>query len=799
MPIVPIQSAQQISTDVPGVASNPLQSAGQTGNALQVQGDALAAQGFNLLQKKKEAEAVSTSSEAHAQDMLDSQSKYSDLVTSSPDGYALDDDGAPKLNPDGSRRTITEEYRDWADDRFKSTQLNMPTQLAQQMYQTKARTFYTDQMLAIQKDEDLISARASKASDSKILQGFADNLVSAADVNSAYQYSNTLSSSIMDKAGSVYTHPEAQTEIMTANQQLAESTIKGAFNQVLSDSRSGGAAYNRTGQVDYWRSVLGGEDPVSQGRKKMGLPTISDMLKPDDKARLDEEFIRLKAQAHDLDMSAFHSTVKDAVAAYQSGYGNRVDAAGLRGQVDTMVAAGKLQANEGADLKAQLVAAQGIGALNSASFALASPAQQAAAVDSASKRIYGAAQASGGNRVAGSAAQAAFEGQAATVLQQSLSAKRTDFAAYAESSDPSIQASMARVDFSNPQSLQDKAQQIQGAIAKTQVYYDQNFPGQPQFARVITKDRSKMVGNQLSDPNFTAQQTADAVTALKKAYGSYYPSLVSQMVDDGNLDASWRIAGFLSPGLQTQDVVGALKGSKDTDKNFKVVAESKGVKDTDFDKAVATQSAPWISTLTSQRPNDALTNGNTAALQATVKNKAKQLYIESGGSIEPEDAAKKAVQSMLSQNAYLEQVAPGSRSSLVMIPKYSGSSPINDLERDNVLQYMNGHGSTDSLKAFGVQAPPTSGKLAPENQAKATDAFLQQASRTGRWSLADDHQGYNFYYQDDRSGRDVLARVPNPKGGLMPLYVPLATMTAPTPGKAAQPRLQTFSPLEMSK
>lgn len=792
MPVVPVQT-KAISTDVPGPTTFRLPEAGGLGTAIQSAGAQVGGEAFDLIRQMKESEAVTAASSAHAQDQIDSQTAYNDFKSRSNDGNAYDESGKPVLSDDGTQMSLREQYRNWANDKFQSNQLSMPSALAQQKYQEAGRGYFTQQTLLMGHDQDVISTDSSKIADAKTLQSFSDNLTSTPDVNQAYQYSNTLSSSIMDKVGTgIYTASEGQQLILRANQQISESLLKGAHNQVLAGSRSGVSMHDRAAQVDQWRRVLngddgagGGPDPLSAPRAQGGLPTISNMLNPDTKASLDRGLIELKKQATELDTSEFNRTFSDSLAALQSGNGNRVNPGAIVSKINQMVAAGKMKPEAAADSKAQLVAAGSLGQLNSPAFSLASSGDQQRMVDDQAKRIYATAQASGADKAAGSRVEMEFRKQSAQAIQNAQSEKQKDFPDYVQSVDPSLRSDVSQLDFTNPQSFQDKGPIVQSVLQKTQVYYNQSFSGQPQFARIVSKDQSTQLASALKNPMLNPEQTANAVNALKTSYGPAYPELITQMVKDGKLSESWNVAGFLSGPFATQDMVSAIKGHEADSKNFKSVADSRGVTESTFEKTLASKLSPWVTTMTNQNPGDPSTAQTTSALQSVVKTKAMQIYTADGGNTSPDEASAKAVHDILGQNASIEEASPGffsrGRNYTYMVPNQTANMKLGDIEKAQVKQFVSANNTGEALKGMGVVGPPN-----------ASPTFLDDISKTGRFSLAQNYQGYNYFYVDPKSQREVPARVSDGKGGVKPLFIPISTMVQPT-GMAPQAR-KTFSP-----
>lgn len=772
MPVIPVQP-QLLSTDVPGADKEPSRLIGQTGAALEGAGNQIGGQAFNLIDKVKHAQAVSASSTALAQGMLDAQDEYASIKSNSKDGFAYDDDGKPLTNPDGSQRSITDEFRDRVNERFQKDQLEMPSALAQQMYQERAGEFYNGQVRNMNNDEDILTAHAARESEDNNKISLLNRQYSSPSVDGAYRTYQMLASQILDNDPS----PAGQERVRKMGEELADSTLKGAANQILSDKRSGAGAINRTQEVAYWRSVVNGTDAETFRTKKNGLIPLSEMFNPNQKAARDEELIKLDGAARQMDMAAFNDQHKNSIAAITMGKpGSDQIVARSLGQINSMIAKGMPTA-VASQKRAEIMGAQALGSIYTPAFAAMNPAEQSQMIESQAKRITSAAQYPGGTKEDGAYAEQSFRDQAATVIQQINSAKQRDFPAFVESVDSSIRTDMSTLKFDVPQSLQDKGPQIQASIQKTQMYAEHSSPGMQ--APVITKDRAAQVAKALTDPNLNQQQTADSVRALSQAYGPYYPALMHQLVTQQHLDKKWEMAAFF-PGPSTEDAVSAIKGGAADSKNFETLAAQKEVTPKQFNQAVADKLSPWITTFVNQNPGDPQNAQRAAAIQSVVTDRAKQIYTQGNGNTSRDEAAALAVNSMLGKNASIEESKPGwfgsGRTFTYMIPNSDGSRSIGEPEKAQIRQFVTLKNTGDGLKSLGVVGPPNS---AP--------TFHDDIAKTGRFSLSPNMQGYNYFYVDPRAQREVPARVPNGSGGVKPLFVPLSQMMAPTPipGKAA--------------
>lgn len=781
MPTFP-NNRQLISTDMPGTSINPA-AAGAIEEAVTGVGRQVFATTLPMVQQLKEAEARDAASRAHSEDMLASEEFATQLKLQSPDGYLTDEKGGYRTNADGTRRTLSQEYADWANERYQRNQETMPTQLAQTMYQERAQGWYTEQIIRVRNEENVRKTQAFDVMVTDNLQKFSDNLVSVPEVNKVYQFSNSLTEDVMGQVGRILPAPAAKEKILKANQQLAESTMEGAFNQVLAGVKGGDKSYNRTGIVSYWRGVLRGTDQTSLERKRQGLPTISDMLDPDRKATLDAQFIRLADHAKDLDISDLRRQVSDAKAAYEQGKGSRVPIQHLNQLIDAAVADKKITAFEAAsDYKAGLAGAREIGKLNGTKFPLLTPSERAEEAKRSASQGYSAAQAyvagAEGGKTAGSSVQQQVESTVMGYHERLLSQETSDFAAYLENYDPASRAALSKLDFTRPETFGQNRGNVQRALTQIDTYYARHFPSDPQFKRLISKDNSKLLATALTNKGLSTEQSSQAVKSLVAAYGDRYPEVMDQLIKDGNLTEDWRFAAVQPGSLGTEDVVGALKGRNETfEKNFKAFAEGQGVKEQDFDLAVSQQVGPFIQVMSQQSPNDPRNADQINTLKNTVKNKAMQLYVNTP-SLSPSEAAKRAAKSLIFDHYHLAEVGGTGgflgfgvkgEKNLLMIPRRSGTLQINDLEKQRIVTFAESHLDAKMLKSTGILPPPAAGGKPGQFDEK----FYDQAANTGRFTLSRDQRGLNFWYRDATSGRYLQTFVKNSKGQIVPYFVTL--------------------------
>lgn len=779
MPVIPIIQ-QTISTDVPGVDLRPRQS-GVVGEAMARAGQNAADASLGLLGEMKRAEAREAVSTESNDDLLDAEMTIQKLKAENPDGYMKGDrPGEYRTNADGTRRTISDEAKDYFNDRFEQNQLKMPSGLAQEAYRERAQRFFTDKIIQVRGDEDQLKAQSYEIKRVEALQKSANSLEAFPSVTNAYALSNNLMEREANEAKAGAVHPNVtQMNVIKGNQQLAESHMRGRYNQILKAGRGA----NRMAAVESALAELDGKDPESQARKnEHGLPIIADMLAPDRHGELKSAFLRLREQAAALDVSDFNVQWQEANAAARMGGGAGVPVEALFAKADQFAQAGQLKPDEVAAKRGQLMANMQIGNLNRTGFALLSPAEQDQALSEAEARIVGAARATPGidadQTSAGSVAQEAFRREAAQYKNTVQSAQQKDYAAFVAMADPVAEVHAKQLDFSKPETL--NPQDVQAFIQRVDFHYDRQRPGDMRTKRIITKEGTQALGEVLRSNDLSTEQTEAQVKALVRAYGERYPEMINQAIEDKALPENARWLASNPSGAGMRAAIGAFKGGKDLEKNFKVALEERGDAENLFKSAVAVEMGPLIQATTQGNPNDARTQERISGQLAGVEHNARVIYMNSS-KMTPEEAVKLSVQQLVHDNTHVAQVRGGGEPSVLKIPKRVGSLQINELERDQIVAYAGHYRSPEKLKALGVLAPPQ----ADGSPSPFADKFYEQASKTGRYTTSPDERGLNFWYRDG-SGRFVQAFKKDEKGRTVPLFVPfdeaLKTVTEETLG-----------------
>jgi hypothetical protein len=361
MPILPVQK-NLISTDVPSVDTG---GASPIGAATANFGAQLEQTGFAIKEQLKRTEAIATSQQYALQDKMDSEVKWQQMKASSPDGYVYERDpqtnqmlqdefGRDKRakNTDGTDRTITQEYRDWANDRYQKNQLQLPSDMAQEMYRAQSGEFYTNQLRTAEAEEHVMRTTAIKQQIKDQVDKLATKNYDFPGANNEDFYSDydRMIQSVKALAGPKgYDAAETHQMVDDATHTLALNRALGQlraireetggdkksmvsqtkrlmdFIEVISghpregtpnvtDPSKGGNYYEGTMALD---PVTGKYNSTSmtQRRQQMFLPAMTDMLKAHDRNMLvNEAWSMIKGQAKEMDLSALSKLKEQYVA-----------------------------------------------------------------------------------------------------------------------------------------------------------------------------------------------------------------------------------------------------------------------------------------------------------------------------------------------------------------------------------------------------------------------------------------------------------------------------------------------------
>lgn len=803
MPIVP-GSPQLISTDVPGAPSG-VANAGIAQESLARFGSSIAETALKVGQTITTLEAQKEVSSAQDQDLIDSESYRTQQKLLSPDGYARD----PKVidpvtkqasmirNSDGTYQTVTQQYREWANARYKDNQSKMGSALSQRLYGESAGKFFTTQISQAQSDELVQKTKAISANDDQRLQIMSDNLVSTPSVRGAYTMSDNFSSGVLDNAGhvdpksgvllGVYPRPVADEKIRKGQQQIFESALKGAYNQVFDAAKNGDHSVDKSKQISYWMSVLDGNDPDSVRRRKNGLPTFSDGLDPDRKAALQKEFISLAAITDKMDLSDLRAKTQAAYGAID--LGQKVPFNELA--IPWKQAHDKKQVSdfEYAEVLGNLVAYDRASpVLSNPAFLLASPEEKQRQTEALKQKVLSDYQ-----KFLPPDLFSKYPQVGGTMREKIVSniddlAAKTDKLAHDDfvkfsQMNPEIANETKRLRFDDLQSmwtsgdlLSRRSQQITN-VGKS--YFGNSSPD----FRLISKDESKNLAHYLTDPLKSSGQVADGLEAMYSKDPRNYPAYLDQAIKDHSLSGAWRLVLGNSNKIIRAETVRVIRDGKKIRENAEAILRGKG-SDTlsDFENSVYKEATPGLMGLTEQNQDSTVAADERKLMADVLVTKALDLGAQEGFSRGSKEYAKEAVAGVFSTRYHVESVGggffdKGARSSMIIPLTDERGVPITDADKVNILANRSLILEPQNLKNL-APVPKGSENLPPEQ-------VWGQIAGSAKLIKAGDDSGYYIQYKDlnVQSRVRLMSAEKDRLGRPIPVKIPVSELKKPIPTK----------------
>lgn len=772
MPMIPSERPL-ISMDVPGSSVNP-GAAGAVQQALAGAGDKLTNVSLGLLNEVTKSEAIQASSRALFEDDYATADQMRMLKTKYSNGYVTDDSGSIVKNPDGTPRTITQDFRDWANNRYQSNFESMPSKMAQDIYSQRAGAAMTDSMTKVRSDELILRTQSFKDDQTSQLKFGLNRLDDTPDVSDSYRLMDRLHQQVMDQKGSLLSGQDAYNAEQTIKKEVPQSLMNGMITQVISNPKG---TMGRGSSIQDAMDVLHGNDPISQRRKQMGLYTISDSMDPDQKAKFEQRLLELNKVASSMDISDLRKDTQNAVQ--RLGLGDRVP---IQPYLD-----GWSQARQNHDLTkvtdfdyaenvGQLVAHDAANSvIRSPDFLLASPqvkAQMIAGVKAkadASFRSIVPPDILAKYPSIGGLTTAKIINEIDSVASQSDALAKKDFVSFAQFHQ-GVAADTANVDLSSPQTLWKTGAYLKDRNSKLDSLGNAYFGGRSPDFRLISKDESQNMGGYFKDPTVAYGNRADGLKALYSADSKHYASIVNQMVKDNSVEAAFRIAPVTGNRLEMQDFFRTMFDGKAIREDSMKVAEPKGYKESDFDAAVQNAAGAHLQAMAVANTDSALAEQERSSIRNVITTKAMDLYRQEGGAQAPSYYAQKATETLLDSKQSAISVGgtfePGARSFFI-VPKFYQGRQLTDSEQTNArVNRSEFFRSNDGIKSTGAVPPAGTEDIAP-------DKFYEQVASTGQLTQAADGNGYNLKYYDRKANKYVMAFTANKDrdGEPSPVYI----------------------------
>lgn len=775
MPQIPIQTPT-ISPDVPSLQSPRASTA--IDQAISNVGQAIAGSALSLNDEIKKSEAEDASATAVNQDKLDSEQYMSQLKLNSPDGYIHDSQTKQiSTNSDGTPRTISQEYRDWANSRYEQNQKVMPSKMAQELYKSRASGYLTSQVSATKADEQTLQIESFKTKQLMRDQSRADNIVSFAGANPtkgsqmAYSASQDSRRELYSGIGTLWSKPVADEQALKQDQQYAESTGRSAVNQVNSIPKKGDRAFDRKKIADEWIALLTEDETgklsmQSQIRKEHGLPILADMFNPDTKAAILAQLKSVQTQATSFDHQSIQIRLEQLNAATRNRDTTAVDPTlipDIRAGIATVnPSTGQSEINP---LK---------GALDIGSITMYKEFQKvdagtkflpASQMDPVlEKQIIKAKEAAKqevsnipGSETIGQTLLENGREYKATYIKKVEAEAQADWTAFVNSNTSSggrLRATMqaSKANYSNPNTLVGMGPMVQQQLAASENLYSYKYPNDPSHFNVLEKPQAEQISSYLTDIKNSIQDRAKAVRTLSQVYGPSYNRIISEMVEDKKLDQRWLFAGLISGNqTQTEDIIAAITDDPKSNVTTQFLS-AQGISEKDLDAQIGGISAKFLSGVVQQSPGDPLSNLRQRVLMDTIKVKAINLMRNNRAS-NPNTAVTQAYDALIGNNWHLKQstvpetgfLGIGRRNYPIVIAKSINGNKVDEATADQVATYASNVMTPQGLKNLGAVPPRKPGGAPTE----FNDEFYKQvATDDGRAVMNSKTGNLEIWYWD---------------------------------------------------
>lgn len=784
MPIIPSQR-QPISMDVPGM--NVPTVGNQTASALVQAGAAIADTSLDLLQQVKHSEAIEASSKAFFEDRYASEDKQSELKRMFPDGYILDDAGQRVKNADATDRTITQEYRDWANKRYEDNQLKMPSKVAQEMYAQKAGQYYSDTMIQVRNDEMIQRVEGFKRSEETKLNTSLNRQAQAPSVSRAYADMDDFVVNREAQKGKLFGHQAAFEGNQRIKAEVPQSYFDGMINHALAEPK--GSA-SRTDVIRQALGVLHGEDAESKRREGSGLYTISNSMNPDQKADIERKLLTMLDAAKQMDLSDLRA--KTAAAHSSLEIGEKVPFSPLKAGWQKALAEGAVTPFEYAEQVGGLVAHdKALPVVSSTAFLLAHPDEKQAQIEKVAEEAYKAFVAETPPEVlkefpqVGATARQQILERVTEVGKKQDDLLKEDFVRGAGVAYQIASYSKALNGFSNPpQNIAQNGLFLHYRSDMLEKIGERHFRGKSPDFRLLTKEESQHLSDFLKDETKGHSLVADTLVSLYRTDKRHYGSIIDQMIRDKNLGGEWRIV-LVNPNrvLISEFVQTIRDGAKIRDDAQKVM-QAKGATTADFENGVQKSAGNILMSMTQSNRDSSIAELERQQMRNVIITKAMDLYRREGGARTPDEYARMATEAWLGSRYKNIEVGGfmgfGNTAGTGLFPKKANInipaeySAYEDNVKANSARYLR----PDYLQAKGAVLPPGMSDIEKSK-------FWEQVAETATFPQTADQTGYEIHYFDRKANSylPVFTFRRDKNGRQIPLVIPISDMIK-TPPKA---------------
>lgn len=780
-----------ISTDVQGADLNT-GAQGIVGQAAAGMGAIAEQTSYAVGEKLLKAEAQDSVETALHKDKIDSLDYYEKLRLSSPDGYVRDADGSIKKNSDETYRTITQEYRSWANDRFESTQTQLPSRMAQDLYKTHGGNFYVEQMGKMKLDELTLRADSFTKKTAARLDEKGNVLFNDPFSNKLYEFRDDEQRAITAQAPIVGA-ALAEKMKMEVDQNLAKQYVNGGIAKILTGTvkKSGDRVQAARELIDYiegkatvenqWVSYFNEQD-----RKNNKLPTLTQMLSPEEKASAVNRLVGMFDFNKKSNRNDWDSEVANLIGMEKSGAARDLGPTISKGL--TLVNNGSIDASHMLNQTAEMIAAQEIRKVinpfkNGATpFYIRPKAEQEAVMKNVMDRVTAVTNRLGDQvfskmqvegvgveyrrDVIGGVAREKAKELFTEAINAADSKKKADPQEFFRQNDASgtIDTALRSFDPTNLGSIRGRGGALKKMFNISAQYHDQAVKTGDRVPYNFLPDaEAELFAKGLKDGMISAETLAKNVLLAKQELNdpahkrNYFPMMLNDVIDRGKLPPEYRFIGMMKSESDTIDVINMIQQPPEKTQEL---LNARSLKDPvsyekDLVPAVAKQIDPFVLSAFQTDPRSPRGKQDALAYTRVVATKAANLMLDNT-QLSTDEAAKAAAQALF--HKYNVVVTSGGgwfggKQSTSTIPRQIGDHTVTPEDEAMLSRWQTQTKTPEKLQTYGFFIPTKAGG-APSDI--PPEVFYKRLADTGRWvpyqNKKTGEQGFALQYEINEGG-----------------------------------------------
>lgn len=794
MPQIPIQQTG-ISTDVGGADLNT-GAQGLIGSALARTGSQVSNAAWNTMELMTRAEATEAVNSKMSDLTIKSALKKKELEYTSIGGYLVDQDGQRIKNPDGQTdRTITQEFRDWANNEFETSQRSMPNRLGQDMFKQSGLNMFTNDIEHVYSTE--LAKKAAYFEDQTKLRTKNEShaLMSMPELDSLYKFLDKFSQDVQDSANNkvipqsaVLSNIKEGAEARTLG--WAEGNLnlikEGSVPKFISGTYETGFHRVAKGQLgavedmldilipdnekkEFWASL--GEtwtprdynknpnmfdmyDSIKR-RKESGMMTPAETLSPAARDKVIDELLAYRAHFNKQQKSDFDLKIKDATKSIDNGKPLSSESfAALLAEGKRLVQLGpdnggkfaQEVVNDIASLKVYEKVRARVPLINidASPFRGQSTAVQkrimekdGAEIDSFVSAL--AKELNDGSMDASIVGQS-VKSQYISAISQEISKSAGDYATkgstFLVENDPSIRKFFDRLDIKKPETFKSMGPELQRHLAKLEARIERDFKGTGQrtAAKLIPNynEFEDQLAAQIKDPRQGIDAGMKYMDAVKSLYGPYQQRALEQAVEGKKLPEQFMLVAYANSKINQRDALDLAWTGAKINQDFAAQFPDAKVQ-VDLKTEVANQTQEKLMLRFRNDPDDEARRAKIRLIQEGIEFKAKK-HMLNGMSVG--DAAKSAADQFVG-DLNVRKVGPGYifGKQKVMYPSLlNDGSTLPEFQQELLDGWASRKMKLEEIKKTQWVTPGEMGAVTPEK-------FVEFIASEGRPQFGDDPNG----------------------------------------------------------